>query len=66
MIQTGELMEKEIIMKNSRTYLMRIAPYLRQNKTVDGIVVNFVDISDVKKLNNIINGGYLIALQAAL
>jgi two-component system CheB/CheR fusion protein len=51
-MQSGMAMEKEVQMEGDRTYLMRIAPYLRQNSTVDGVVVNFLDVSEVKKLNH--------------
>jgi two-component system CheB/CheR fusion protein len=43
-------LEKEIILGDSY-YLLRINPYLRQDKTPDGAVVNFIDITEQKKLN---------------
>jgi two-component system CheB/CheR fusion protein len=57
-IQGGKPLEKEIVMDEDRTYLMRIAPYLRQNNTQDGAVVNFLDISELKRLNRILEAGY--------
>ena len=57
-IQTGENVEKEIPMEEDKTYLMRIAPYIRQNNAKDGAVVNFFDISEIKRLNHILEAGY--------
>jgi two-component system, chemotaxis family, CheB/CheR fusion protein len=51
-MQSGKVIEKEVQMEGEKTYLMRIAPYLRQNAVVDGVVVNFLDVSEVKKLNH--------------
>jgi two-component system CheB/CheR fusion protein len=56
--QTGKLLEKEIDPGEGRTYMMRIAPYLRQNNTQDGVVVNFFDISEMKRLSRIMEAGY--------
>ncbi|MDR3711899.1 MAG: CheR family methyltransferase [Puia sp.] len=53
-IRKGEGLEKEISMDQDRIYLMRIAPYVRQNKTIDGVVISFIDITDSRKLNNIL------------
>ncbi len=51
-MQSEKMIEKEVQMAGEKTYLMRIAPYLRQNTMVDGVVVNFLDVSEVKKLNH--------------
>lgn len=69
-LQSGKLIEKEISIEDDRTYLMRIAPYLRQNKNIDGVVVNFIDISEIKKLSNTLEAVFnsstsgIIALKA--
>jgi two-component system CheB/CheR fusion protein len=47
------MMEKELRIGQSH-YLLRIAPYVRQDKTVEGAVINFIDISEIKKLNSIL------------
>ncbi len=57
-IRTGKPLEKDIVMDEDRTFLMRIAPYLRQNGTQDGAVVNFLDISELKRLNRSLEAGY--------
>jgi len=54
-MQEKKPMEKEISTGNDTNYIMRIAPYLRQNKTVDGVVINFVDVTDIKKLNSLLS-----------
>lgn len=46
-------LEKEIHLNNS-WYLMRISPYLKQDKFSDGVVVTFVDITETKRLSGIL------------
>jgi two-component system CheB/CheR fusion protein len=46
-------LEREVSLGES-SYLMRIAPYIRQDKSADGVVVNFIDITESKKLQNIL------------
>jgi len=53
-MDTGILQEREIVMPNQKTFLMRIMPYIKQDKTKDGVVVNFINISKIKELNSII------------
>ena len=53
-LQTEKTVEKEISVGDGNIYLMRIAPYLRHNKVADGVVVNFIDVTEIKKLNNIL------------
>jgi len=55
-IRTGQVLEKEILLNDNRASLMRIFPYVRQDKRIDGIVLTFVDITAMKTLNNIISG----------
>lgn len=54
-IKRQQPFEKEIIF-GKEFYLMRIVPYVRQDKTVDGAVINFINITEVKSLDSIING----------
>ena len=35
---------------------MRISPYVRRDKTTDGVVINFIDISQSKRLASIVEG----------
>jgi two-component system CheB/CheR fusion protein len=53
---SGETFEKEVTLRDDKVFLMRINPYVRQDKSVDGVVVNFIDISEVKNLNSILEG----------
>lgn len=53
-MKTGVREEDEILMNDGNTYLMRIAPFYRQDKSIDGVVVNFIDISQIKTLNSIV------------
>lgn len=55
-IRTSQNLEKEIQNISGNTYLMRITPYVRQDKTTDGVVVTFVNITDLKYLNNLVSG----------
>lgn len=51
-----KVVEKEVLLKNGNRSLMRVMPYMRRDKTIDGVVITFVDISQVTELNNMING----------
>ena len=53
---SGETIEREVIIKDDKAYLMRINPYLRQDKSADGVVINFIDITEIRKLNSILDG----------
>ncbi len=48
--------ETEVQTTEGKFYLMRINPYLRRDKTTDGAVINFIDISQSKRLSSIIEG----------
>ncbi len=54
-MKTGIKMEREIRMDDGTVYLMRIAPFFRHDKTTDGVVINFIDISQIKTLNSILD-----------
>jgi two-component system CheB/CheR fusion protein len=53
-IQTSEPFEREIPMPGDRYYLMRIVPYVKRDKTQEGAVINFIDITEAKKLNSLL------------
>jgi two-component system, chemotaxis family, CheB/CheR fusion protein len=55
-IASQQTIEKEIELNDGRYYLMRIFPYIRLDKNIDGVVITFVDISPIKSLNNILSG----------
>ena len=52
----GKVVEKEVTLKSNTVSLMRILPYIRQDKQIDGVVITFYDISRIKELDNIIKG----------
>jgi two-component system CheB/CheR fusion protein len=57
-LKTGIVVEKEITLTNGKVSLIKIYPYIRQDKRTDGVVLSFVDITAIKDLNNIISGIY--------
>jgi two-component system CheB/CheR fusion protein len=65
-INSGKLIEKEVHIRNSRNCLMKIMPYIRKDKRIDGVVITFVDISRLTELTNIITGVYNASLNAVM
>ncbi|WP_158546114.1 chemotaxis protein CheB [Adhaeribacter pallidiroseus] len=55
-IETGARIEKEIQLRSGSYFLMRLVPYLKQNNKLDGVVITFVDVTLLKKLNNTLEG----------
>lgn len=55
-VTTGSTVEKEVVLANGAICLMRILPYIRQDRRMDGVVITFIDISAMKQLDNIIKG----------
>ncbi|EMR02074.1 chemotaxis protein CheB [Cesiribacter andamanensis] len=55
-LKTGESLQKEVETRNGQVYLMKILPYLRQDRHVDGAVVTFVDITKAKELSTLLQG----------
>ncbi|MEO7265238.1 MAG: chemotaxis protein CheB [Ferruginibacter sp.] len=54
-VQSGNhKIEKEVELKNNMFYSMRINPYQRYDKSRDGVVITFVDITHSKKLTSIL------------
>lgn len=53
---TNEGVKKEVSTKDDRNFLMKINPYVRQDRTIDGVVINFIDITESKQLSGIIEG----------
>ncbi len=50
-IRSGKSVEKEIQTSAGAVFIMRIAPYLRQDKMIDGVVITFINITETKRLN---------------
>ncbi len=55
-LENHETVEQEIEVNDGQYYLMRVQPYIRQDKSYDGAVVTFVDVTDLKHLNNRLAG----------
>src|SRR6188768_1475611 len=55
-ISTSKAKEQEVQGRTGNYYLMRISPYVRRDKTLDGVVINFIDISQSKRLASIVEG----------
>lgn len=50
-LQDSVPVEKEIQSKNGKWYMMRILPYRFNDTFVEGVVITFVDITDLKSAN---------------
>lgn len=53
-IRTTTAREREVQIGADRYYLMRVSPYLRRDRVPDGAVVNFIDITDSKRVSSIL------------
>jgi two-component system CheB/CheR fusion protein len=51
-MRNGFKLEREITIEDGRIFIMRIGPFVRQDNSIDGVVINFIDITEIKKLNN--------------
>ena len=65
-LATNSTIEKEVMLNNDTILLMRILPYLRQDRTVDGVVITFFDITRFKELSNIISAVFNASLSAIM
>lgn len=65
-IQSGNLLEKEVVLSNGSPNLMKIMPYMRQDKKVDGVIITFIDVSNIKELNNIIKAVFNSSVSAIM
>jgi two-component system CheB/CheR fusion protein len=54
-IRTGASSEKEIRLTDGSFYLMRINPYLKRDMSIDGAVINFINITESKRLSGILD-----------
>ena len=60
------VIQKEVVLSNGNTNLMKILPYIRQDKRVDGVVITFIDISNIKELNNIVTAVFNSSISAIM
>ncbi|MGZ3840298.1 MAG: chemotaxis protein CheB [Flavisolibacter sp.] len=62
----GTVIEKEVELTNGSYNLMRIMPFLRQDKKVDGVVITFIDTTSIKELDNIIKAVFNSSVSAIM
>ena len=55
-LNENKIIEKEVQLTNGKNLLMRMMPYLTRDHKIGGVIISFVDITTVTKLNNIIRG----------
>lgn len=65
-LSNAKVIEKEVRLKTGKNHLVRIMPFERKDKKMDGVVITFIDISLVTELNNIINGVFNASSSAIL
>ncbi len=53
-LKSAQPMEKEIALEDGRFYSLRITPYLRRDKTVNGAVINFIDVTQTRRLTSVL------------
>lgn len=53
-LRTGRVLEREVQMSDGNIYLMRIFPFIRNDRQVDGTVITFIDVTERKELNTIV------------
>lgn len=58
-LTTGEPIVKEISIQENQFYLLKITPYIKRDKTVDGAVINFIDVTETKKLNSLLTSVFI-------
>lgn len=65
-LQVKKVIEKEVGLVNGTVSLMRILPFIRQYGEQDGVIITFLDITDLKSLNGIIKGVFDTSLNAIM
>ncbi len=53
-MQSGVMLEKEIVLNNGSIFLMRINAYVKRDESPQGAVINFIDVTESKKLSGIV------------
>jgi two-component system CheB/CheR fusion protein len=48
-VRSETVLEKEVVLSNGSPNLMKIMPYIRLDKKVDGVIITFIDISNIKE-----------------
>ncbi|HEX6334220.1 MAG TPA: chemotaxis protein CheB [Flavisolibacter sp.] len=55
-VTSGKSVEKEVELSNGAIILMKILPYVRRDQEIDGVVITFVDVTNLKQLNTMVTG----------
>ena len=55
-IISNEGSKREVTVRDNRVFLMKINPYVRQDRSLDGVVINFIDVTESKRLTSILEG----------
>ncbi len=53
-LKSVQPLEKEIALSDGRFYSLRISPYLRRDKIVSGAVINFIDVTETRRLTSVL------------
>jgi len=59
--ETLVVREREVQATDGGWFLMRIMPYRTARRTIDGLVLTFLDISTMKAANEVVEGAYSLA-----
>jgi two-component system CheB/CheR fusion protein len=65
-MRSGKISEKEIQLHDGKIALMRILPYVKQDRQVDGVVITFIDVTPIKELNSIVRGVFNASVSAIM
>lgn len=65
-LRTNQMLEREVQMTNGQIWLMRIFPFVRKDKNIDGTVVTFIDITNLKELNTLVKSVFNATLSAIM
>ena len=52
-IRSGMTVEREVAVDDS-IYILRIVPYERYDRKIDGVVINFIDVTRIRQLDSIL------------
>ena len=51
-IRQRKMIEKEVTIGDGSHFQMRVSPYIRQDKSIDGVVLTFMNNTEIRDLNN--------------
>lgn len=65
-LSQNSIVQKEIQSKNQKWFLVKILPYIKVDKSTDGAIISFVDITSLKNLNHLFSGVLNSSLNAIM